>query len=180
MLERLTANAAFPELETLIYWVIEREAMRRRREAGEAPPFSTDEILGTYRFCNANVQDDRGSRAIFDMVTKPYADHPGLIVALTVCRFTNLPEIFEAVREVLVPFDAKAFVAIMADRKARGLRLAGPAYVIPGGVPGELKAESLTRDLFIPLANAVELHPAKTRRYLRADVRAPAAVSLPQ
>ena len=46
MLERLTTNVAFPELETLIYWVIEREAMRRRREAGEAPPFSTDEILG--------------------------------------------------------------------------------------------------------------------------------------
>jgi hypothetical protein len=42
MHERLsskTANEAFPELDTMIYWVIEREAMRRRREAGEAPPF---------------------------------------------------------------------------------------------------------------------------------------------
>ena len=107
--------------------------MRRRREAGEAPPFSTDEILATYRFCNANVQDDRGSRAIFNLVTKPHADHPGLLVALTVCRFTNLPEIFEAVRDVLVPFDAKSFVAIMAYRKARGLRWSGTRLRDPRG-----------------------------------------------
>ena len=156
MLERLTTNVAFPELETLIYWVIEREAIRRRREAGEAPPFSTDEILGTYRFCNANVQDDRGSRAIFDTFTKPYADHPGLIVALTVCRFTNHTEVFEAVRDCLVPFDAERFVAIMVDRKARRLPLEGDAYIIPGGVKGEQKAISLTKDLFIPLAKQVE------------------------
>ena len=71
MLERLTTNVAFPELETLIYRVIEREAIRRRREAGEAPPVVDRRILGTYRFCNANVQDDRGSRAIFDTFTKP-------------------------------------------------------------------------------------------------------------
>ena len=160
MLERLsskTANEAFPELDSLIYWVVEREAMRRRREAGEAPPFSTDEILATYRFCNANVQDDRVSRAIFDTFTKPHAYHPGLIVALTVCRFTNEPEVFEAVRDCLVPFNAERFVAIMTDRAAvRGARLERRAYVIPGGVPGELKAKSLTHDLFIPLANAVE------------------------
>ena len=77
-------------------------------------------------------------------------------MALTVCRFTNSPEIFEAVRDCLVPFDPERFVAIMADRAARGLPLAGPAYVIPGGVKGELKAHSLTKDLFIPLADAVE------------------------
>ena len=158
MLERLTTNTnpAFPELDSLIYWALEREAMRRRREAGEAPPFSTDKILGTYRFCNVNVQDDRGSRAIFDTVTKPHADHPGLLVAFVVCRFTNTPEVFEAVRDCLVPFDAERFIATMTDRKARGLRCEGPAYMIPGGVKGEQKAISLTKDLFLPLAKEVE------------------------
>ena len=130
--------------------------MRRRRAAGDAPPWSKDEILATYRFCNINVQDDSGSRAIFDTFTKPYADHPGLIVALTVCRFTNEPEVFKAVRDCLVPFDAERFVAIMADRKARGLSLSRRAYIIPGGVKGEQKAISLTKDLFLPLAKAVE------------------------
>jgi 5-hmdU DNA kinase, helical domain len=147
---------AFPELETLVYWVIEREAMRRRREAGRALPLSTDNLLANYRFCNANVQDDRVSRAIFDTFTKPYADHPGLIVALSVCRMTNAPEVFEAVRDCLVPFDAERFVAVMTDRAARGLPVERGAYVIPGGKKGELKAKSLTRDLFVPLVNAAE------------------------
>ena len=147
-----SAKTAIPGLDTLICWVIERETMRRRREAGETPPFSTDEILAKYRFCNANVQDDRVSRAIFDTFTKPYADHPALVVALTVCRFTNAPEVFTAVRDCLVPFDPERFVSIMAGQKILERR----ACVIPGGVPGEQKAASLTRDLFIPLANAVE------------------------
>ena len=156
MLERLTTNAAFPELDSMIYFAVEREAMRRRREAGEAPPWSKDEILATYRFCNVNVQDDAGSRAIFDTFTKPYADHPGLLVALVVCRFTNEPAVFEAVRDCLVPFDAERFMAVMADRKARGLPVSRRAYTIPGGVAGEEKAISLTKDLFLPLAKEVE------------------------
>ena len=156
MLERLTTNAAFPSSNSMIYFAVEREAMRRRREAGEAPPWSKDEILATYRFCNVNVQDDAGSRAIFDMFTKPYADHPGLLVALVVCRFTNEPAVFEAVRDCLVPFDAERFMAVMADRKARGLPVSRRAYTIPGGVAGEEKAISLTKDLFLPLAKEVE------------------------
>lgn len=163
MLERLsskTTNEAFPELDSLIYWVVEREAMRRRREAGEEPPFSTDEILGKYRFCNVNVQDDRVSRAIFDAFTKPYADHPGLLVALTVCRFTNEPEVIEAVRDCLVPFDAERFMVIMADRAARRLPLERRAYRIPGGVKDELKAESLCSARWLRKSNPSGQNPA--------------------
>ena len=42
------------------------------------------------------------------------------------------------------------------DRKARGLPLAAARLQIPGGVKGEQKAISLTKDLFIPLAKRVE------------------------
>jgi DNA polymerase len=143
-------------VDPLVYWITERDRIRKRRAAGAPPPWSEDELLATYRFTNPNVQDDRVSRAIFEIFTQPYAGHPGLIVALTVCRFTNEPDVFEAIKECLVPFDSQQFVAIMADRKARGLPVERRAYVIPGGGKGELKAASLTRDLFIPLANAVE------------------------
>ena len=141
--------------------------MRRRREAGEAPPFSKDEILATYRFCNVNVQDDRGSRAIFDMFTKPYADHPGLIVALTVCRFTNEPEVFEAVRDCPRAVRRRALRGHHGRPEAvRGLSVSRRAYMIPGGVKGEQKAISLTKDLFIPLAKRGRIRPAKTRRHV--------------
>jgi 5-hmdU DNA kinase, helical domain len=94
----------FPQLDALVYWTIERDKMRQRREAGETAS-TDDEILATYRFCNPNVQDDRVSRFIFDTITQPYAGHPGLIVGLTVCRFTNDPDVIEAVKDCIVPFD---------------------------------------------------------------------------
>jgi len=143
-------------LDTLVHWIVEREALRKCRASGAPPPWTDDPLLAQYRFCNVNVQDDRVSRAIYDLVTAPHAGEPGLIVALAVCRCTNSPEVIEAVRDCLVPFDAARFVAIMTDRAARGLPLERRAYIVPGGVPGEQKAVSLTRDLFTPLANAVE------------------------
>jgi DNA polymerase len=148
--------SAAMNIDPLVDWIVERAAIAKRQATGEPPPWSKDELFATYRFCNVNVQADRVSRAIFETFTQPYADHPGLIVALTVCRFTNAPEVFEAVKDCLVPFVPQRFVAIMADRAARGLLLERRAYMIPGGGKGELKAASLTRDLFIPLANAVE------------------------
>jgi DNA polymerase len=143
-------------IDPLVTWITERSAINTRRAAGEPLPWSKDELFARYRFCNVNVQEDRVSRAIYETFTRPFADHAGLIVALTVCRFTNAPEVFEAVRDCLVPFDAQRFVAIMADRAASGLLLERRAYMIPGGRKGELKAACLTNELFVPLANAVE------------------------
>jgi hypothetical protein len=145
-----------PLLNTLTYFVRERERMRKLRATGAPPPWSTDELLQKYRFTNVSVQDDRTSQVIYDRVTQPYADHPGLIAGLVVCRFTNAPEVIEAVRESLVPFDAERFVAIMIERAARGVCLERRAFQIPGGRKGEIKAINLTRELFGPLAAAVE------------------------
>ena len=178
MLERTTANATFPKLDMFVGFGIERERIRKLKESGAPPPWTDDPILAKHRFCNVNVQDDRGSRAIFELVTKPHANDPGLIVALSVCRFINSPEIIEDYTRLSGAFNPERFVAKMADRAARGLPLAGPAYMIPGGVKGELKAHSLTKDLFIPLAAAVESVRPKTRRYVRASLRAVAAVPI--
>jgi hypothetical protein len=154
-----------PLLDELVYWVRERERIRERRQAGKPPPWSEDTLFQRYRFCNADVQNDLVSRVIFNRVTQPYADHPGLIVGLTVCRFTNAPEVIEAVADCLVPFNAERFTAIMTERAARRESLERRAFVIPGGVAGEVKAINLTRELFTPLAKAVEqvrLRPGDT------------------
>jgi DNA polymerase len=144
-------------VEPLRYWIVERTAVNKRRAAGQPRPWSEDELLANLRFCNVNVSDDRVSRAIYETFTKPYADHPGLIVALTIARFSNEPEVFEAIKDCVVPLDPERLVAIAVDRKTRGLPLERRAYVIPGGIPGESpKLASLTRDLFVPLANAVD------------------------
>jgi hypothetical protein len=143
-------------IDVLVFWIRERTRVHKARESGAAPPWSDDELFQKFRFCNADVQHDHVSRVIFNLVTRPCADHPHLVIGLTVARFTNAPEVIEAVSDCLVPFNAERFVAIMSERAARGEILERRAFVIPGGVKGELKARNLCRKLFVPLAAAVE------------------------
>jgi hypothetical protein len=155
-IETTTMSVNAPLIDQLGYWICERQRIHERRAAGDPWPWTNDELLRKYRFTSCNVQDDFVSRVISDCVTKRFADHPHLIVGLTVCRFTNDPAVIKAVSDCLVPFNAERFVAIMRERAARGESLERRAYMIPGGVKGEIKAINLTRKLFTPLAAAVE------------------------
>lgn len=49
----------------LVYWITEREAMRRRKEVtGETRKYgwSDDPYMGTYRYCNVRREDDKVTR----------------------------------------------------------------------------------------------------------------------
>lgn len=52
------------KLDKFIYFVNERELMRRRRECGGAWPWSEDPILQHYHFCNIRREDDRGTKEL--------------------------------------------------------------------------------------------------------------------
>jgi hypothetical protein len=54
----------FPLLDSLVYFTTERISIKRKRDAGEPPPWTADPLMvQKYRFCNADVQDDAVSRA---------------------------------------------------------------------------------------------------------------------
>ena len=44
--------------DRLVYYINERESIRKLREAGYPKPWTQDKILQTYRFCNVNREDD--------------------------------------------------------------------------------------------------------------------------
>lgn len=52
------------------YWIREREAIRLRKEAGDDHPWSKDQILNTYHFCNVRREDDRGTKELRAVVRK--------------------------------------------------------------------------------------------------------------
>ena len=58
-------------LEDLVYWIKERQAIHERRKAGQPPPWTKDEILRTYRFCNVRREDDRVTRWIHENWLRP-------------------------------------------------------------------------------------------------------------
>jgi hypothetical protein len=145
------------DVKPLVDWIVERRSMQLRRERGEPPPWTSDPFLAKYRFCNVRVEDDYVSRWIHDNFVVPHADDPHLIFALIVARFINEPEVLAEVGyDCLVPFDGPRFVSIMAGRDARGESLERRAYIIPGGRKGELKAKSLTKELFNNLYAQIE------------------------
>lgn len=69
----------------------EREAIRVRRERGDAAPWSEDEIFQKGRFLNCFREDDRVTKSLLRFV-KPLADKgdlPGLLQALFFSRWCN-------------------------------------------------------------------------------------------
>jgi hypothetical protein len=78
-------------LGRLCYWISERESIRRRREVDDPPPWTDDEILRTYRFCNVRRMDDRVSKWLLENWYQPHLDHPNMLLACALARFINLP-----------------------------------------------------------------------------------------
>lgn len=84
-------------LEHVVYWIRERESIRIKRSLGVAPPWTDDEILSTYRFCNVRRADDAVSQWLIKRWYKPYKDHPNILVACALARFFNLPSTLDAI-----------------------------------------------------------------------------------
>jgi hypothetical protein len=146
----------------LVYWITNRESIRRLRAAGAPPPWTSDLILSAGHFDNVRRPDDRVSRWIHFEWIEPHADHPDLFLACTVARFINEPEVLAEVGFPL-PWDPERFVGIMAARKARGAKLERRAYMIHADrKPGQLKAEYMARRIFTPMWRSREfLRPVR-------------------
>jgi hypothetical protein len=124
-----------PDYSALWYWVREREALRIRKESGEPPPWTTDEILSTYRFCNVRREDDRVTIWIREHIRKPYADHPMLWLMLCIARQINWPATLQELIDRAAWPDQQDFspahiTAVLNDRKARGEKVYTGAYMI--------------------------------------------------
>ena len=87
-------------IDHAVYWITEREAIRKRREAGEPAPWTTDPILAAYRFCNVWREDDAVTRHIAWTWRDPYSDDPHLWFAMTVARLINWPDTLDCAFEL--------------------------------------------------------------------------------
>jgi hypothetical protein len=86
-MEHLTAD--------LSYWIVERYAIKERREAGLPKPWSTDHIFQGVRFCNVHREDD----AVTKWIRKNWnmGHHPAWMFVLA--RMFNLPATLEDITD---------------------------------------------------------------------------------
>jgi hypothetical protein len=109
-----------PEMVTrLVAFVLEREAIRLRREAGESPPWTEDAILADGRFCNVHREHDKVTRWITIHWRDPHHDDPDLWFGMATARMVNEPDALNELGWPL-PFDAEHFVRVLSARQARG------------------------------------------------------------
>jgi hypothetical protein len=126
-----------PARGRLLYWIREREAVRLKKESGAPTPWTDDEIIRRYRFCNVRRMDDKVSRWLLTNWYEPYRDHPNMLAAVALARFVNLPESLQDVtRWVVVSAGSCPWSMVkmkLRDRKAAGMPVWNNAYMVSPG-----------------------------------------------
>lgn len=127
--------AKLSAFERYIYWIKERESIRLKKEAGKPKPWTDDEILRSYRFCNVRRMDDKVSKWLDRNWYTPNIDHPNMVVACTLARQLNNPESLSAVGFPKA-WNPTRVEEILNKRAKAGLKNFSGAYMITGTLGG--------------------------------------------
>lgn len=136
-------------LERFFYYINERHRIYLKRQEGHGWPWTDDEILQTYSFCNVFRELDTVTLWINDNWREPYADHPNLPFSMSVARQINWPETLE---EIGFPeeWNPERTKSIMQSRMDRGEKVYTGAYMLTGTLGGT-KVEQTVDKILTPL-----------------------------
>lgn len=142
-------------IERLVYFIQEREAIRLKREGGENPPFTDDEILQLYRFCNVRRADDTVSKWLQTNWYTPYKDHEDIVPAVALARFINKPDSLEEITSLVFgsEYNTKAIKKTLRLLKLNGATVFNGAYIVRGN-DGEDKISSVVDYYVQPLVDS--------------------------
>lgn len=115
--------------EDLFCWILERENIRRKKDAGEQKPWTDDPILREFRFCNVYREFDAVTRWIAANWRTPWRDDPDLWFAMLVARIFNLPGTLGYIGYP-VPFNSRKLHKMLHERKASGQNVFNAAYIV--------------------------------------------------
>lgn len=118
----------------LLYWINEREQVRRKKEAGLPKPWSDDPVFQTTYFCNVNRENDRVTKWIRKFYS-PYVNHSLFVHNIILSRFLNWPDTLEQI-DYLEFWDPDYVSQVLNGIKSRGEKVWGNAYVVTThGIP---------------------------------------------
>ena len=138
-----------PYEDVLYHWIQEREKVRiRREEERRPPPWTTDQIIRTTRFCNIRREDDRVTRWIKDNWRDPYRHHENLAFSMCLARTVNWPDTLAKLGFPEV-WDRDRFIYVMDSLNQAGTKAWTGAYMVTGGFSkgGETKQTIIARVL---------------------------------
>lgn len=101
----------------------------RRCNAGLPKPWTADPILQQYRFCNVYREYDTQTKWFAQNWREPNAADTNLWFAALVFRLTNW-HMTAGDLGYPVPWNANKFIRVLELRKAAGVRVFNPAYIV--------------------------------------------------
>lgn len=114
-------------VEILSYWVKERDAITKRKDAGKPQPYTNDPILKRFRFCNVRREDDRVTRWIAKEWRNKgdgYTWH-----AMIVARYLNWTPTLEYCGYP-EPWGTRVFANRLRELEKKNARIFTSAYIV--------------------------------------------------
>lgn len=117
----------------LLWFMRERHLVHLRRASGLPPPWTEDEVLATYHFCNIYREIDKVSSWLLEKFYTPLRGSGRVWHAACVARLgSNLPETLSSLGTG--EWDRRHFENVLNVRRTAGLPVSRPAaYRIIGG-----------------------------------------------
>lgn len=81
----------------LLEWIQERDSVRQKKDSNCPKPWTENEIIRDYKFCNIRREDDSVTRWIFKNWLMPNKNSPHIVFAMCLARHFNWPETLEAI-----------------------------------------------------------------------------------
>ncbi len=113
----------------LIHWINERYSIYAKRMNGVQPPWTSDTILQSYRFCNVHRENDKVTKWVARNWRNENATHSNLTAAMTLARMFNLPDHLVELQP-FISWDLDDMCRVSKDRRARGEKCFNGAYLI--------------------------------------------------
>lgn len=115
--------------KALFKFMEERHSIYERKELGYPKPWTNDEILQNYKFCNVYRELDTQTIWFAENWRTPNEDDPDLWFASLVFRFINWHETAEQLGYP-VPWKSIKFLNTLKNRKIKGEKVYSGAYII--------------------------------------------------
>ena len=136
--------------QDLFYWIQERETIRLQRAHGAPKPWTDDEILRSYRFCNVYREHDKVTLWINKHWRTPHKNDRHLWFAMVVARLVNWPDTM-ARMGFPASLDEGQFVGVIHNMQAAGLKAYSGAYIVSTNGNAMDKADYLFQKVLTPL-----------------------------
>jgi len=151
---KILANTESVKNRLDCFWrfVEERERIRVKKASGKARPWTDDELLRTYHFCNVRRADDRVTKWVGDWVEHMPMEEKWF--AFAVARWFNQPEtLLQLHGSIYKGWRAHNATAVLKRMHDNGQPIFRGSYIITGAFSnkGQPKYESVVDKVLTPL-----------------------------